>query len=521
MFTCLFAKKNDIEKERISLVIEAPTSTTELVKLCLGRFRQGSFLEYPVREVRAHDVSVNNLAVGINLFVRFADPASIERVKELVAYKIPFGYLIDDNFWMLQGTSPLDKFYQDPFVRSSLELAVSKANIVYCHTNIFKNFLCKFNPNVVVLPTFFDFSCIDDNSFSAVDAVDNEVRIGIVANASRAKDLGLISSAIISILENSKSNIFFEFFGYMPEELRGRPRVRYFQGNSDYRTFIRMQYERSWLIGLAPLIQTPFSVFKTNNKFREFGACGTAGIYSDVSIYRDCVVHGENGWLVKDTKEDWVRAIELAISSPDKTKALGIEATRQVRRDFALENVKDIWFDALAPLLKAHRYTSFRGHLRRLIQRYKPDLLRDDALLLEARPAISLRWILTRIGIAFPKIVIVLAKGDSINSSTTAPIDGPFIWTIVLATFGTKPSGKLLIEVPSRDPARAVLRNVCNEELIDGGHIKLDVQLSGSELVNIRFKNDTNQNLGFYLLTSRDETRFLSTNHVVKGRIFA
>lgn len=521
MSTYLFAKKNDIEKERISLVIEAPTSTTELVKLCLSHFRKGSLLEYPIREVRASEMSVGNLEDGINLFIRFADPASIEKVKELVANKVPFGYLIDDNFWMLQGTSPLDAFYQNPFVRSSLELAVSNARVVYCHSNIFKEFLCKYNKNVVVLPTFFDFSCIDDIPSSSVDEAANEIRIGIVANASRVKDLDLITSAIISILKKSESNVYFEFFGYIPDELAGLSRVRYFKGNSDYRTFIRMQYERRWLIGLAPLIQTPFSKFKTNNKFREFGACGTAGVYSDVSIYRECVEHGKNGWLVKDTKEDWVRAIELAISHPDKTKALGVEARSQVRRDFALESIRDVWFDALTPLLQADRKRSFRGYLRRLIQRYRPDLLRADAVLLEARPTLSMRGILTRMGVAFPRVVIVLARGDSIHSSTTAPIAGPFIWTIVLATFGTKPSGKLHIEISERNSTKAVLRNVCDEELIDGGHIKLDVQLSDNELVNLRLKNDTDQNLGFYLLTSRDETRFMSTNHVIKGRIFA
>src|SRR5690606_16932600 len=50
-----------------------------------------------------------------------------------------------------------------------------------------------------------------------------------------------------------------------------------------------------WDVALAPLLDTPFNRCKSDVKFLDYSALGTAGIYSRDSIYAEHVIHGFSG----------------------------------------------------------------------------------------------------------------------------------------------------------------------------------------------------------------------------------
>jgi hypothetical protein len=61
-------------------------------------------------------------------------------------------------------------------------------------------------------------------------------------------------------------------------------------------------------VGLAPVLDSQFNRARSHVKLYDITRCGAAGVYSDVSVYRDNVQHGINGILCPNDEQAWVEA---------------------------------------------------------------------------------------------------------------------------------------------------------------------------------------------------------------------
>src|SRR5258708_19380252 len=119
------------------MVIEGENATTQIVERLLYACR-------PLG-VRYRKVHLASLTFGIldrrnvPLFVRCGDPGLGLWIELLGRANHPYLYYIDDNFWELQGDSPIAQYYHDPDIRQSLQFVVSHAHQLL--------------PNSEVLPT--------------------------------------------------------------------------------------------------------------------------------------------------------------------------------------------------------------------------------------------------------------------------------------------------------------------------------------------------------------------------------
>ena len=111
----------------------------------------------------------------------------------------------------------------------------------------------------------------------------------------------------------------------MPHGVQSDPRIRLFDHMRSYAEFIRFQAGRNWAIGMAPLLDHSSNRAKTNNKYREYGACGIPGAYSDMPPYQGSVQPGVTGVLVKPAEGAW--ASNTSADWP------GTEATRAHREE--------------------------------------------------------------------------------------------------------------------------------------------------------------------------------------------
>jgi glycosyltransferase involved in cell wall biosynthesis len=365
------------------------------------------------------------------LLVRTGDIALRNRVARLVASETPYVYYLDDNFWLLLGDSPVDHFYQHPLVREAIELCISGARLVICHSERFRQMLLRMNPNVTVIPPHFDFDLLGPVQG---DSAGSEVRIGVVGNISRAIDIAFLVEVVRNVLSNTPANVVFEFFGYTPPELEGVDRVRSLQAIRNYDAFIRAQQQRGWRLALAPLMDTPFAAYKTNNKFREFGACGIAAIYSDTSVYRDSVEHGVTGWVLPNDAGLWTAQLLEALADMEATSAIGQAACRAVREHHEATQVRRLWLEALR---SAYRET-WAGRLRRALAGQYVRLLenvpaRGNLMLTPKGPSARLPG--KRNGYARPRpILFELRRGDVLETTFTPLLVGPFGFAMVIAT---------------------------------------------------------------------------------------
>jgi glycosyltransferase involved in cell wall biosynthesis len=272
----------------------------------------------------------------------------------------PYLYYIDDNFWELQDDSPLGQYYRDPRVRQSLEFAVSQANRVLTNSEVLASYLRRFSERLRVLPASFDFSLIE----GCIREQTSELRIGFAGSPSRGGDLELIRPVMQPVLDRIP-NAVFEFCGVMPAGVQPDPRIRFFDHINSYADFIRFQAGRNWAIGLAPLRDHSANRAKTNNKYREYGACGIAGVYSDMPPYQGSVEPGVTGLLVDPSNEAWLSAILLLAKEPNRRERIARSAGEDVLEKYCVVSVAGVWSDCIR-----ETHTVLRGRPSHLTRAY-------------------------------------------------------------------------------------------------------------------------------------------------------
>src|SRR5208283_2180910 len=142
----------------VTMVIEGEAATSQLVERLLRACQP-----LGVRYTKVHFAALTFSHLdgrAVPLFVRCGDPSLRLWIDLLKRAHHPYLYYIDDNFWELQGDSPLVRYYRDPDVRHSLEFVVAHANQVLTNSEVLACYLRRFSPRLRVLPAFFDFSLI-------------------------------------------------------------------------------------------------------------------------------------------------------------------------------------------------------------------------------------------------------------------------------------------------------------------------------------------------------------------------
>ena len=367
------------KKLDVLMVIEGEIATTHLIERILLACKPYGirYRKQLLSALKMQDFHPNT----IPLFVRCGDPALEHWVDLLRRAKHPYLYYIDDNFWRIQGDSPLARYYQHPIVRNSLQHAVTHASAVLTNSDELALFLACFNKQVKVLPSFFDFSLID----GCVRQSTEEIRIGFAGSLSRADDLSVIRPVIFPIL-NSFKNAVFEFAGVMPHGVEQSDRVRFFQHTPSYSAFVRFQAERNWSIGLAPLLDNEANRCKTNNKYREYGACKIPGIYSDMQPYKKSVMQDVTGLLVDNSTEAWIAAINRLVINSNERNEIGLQAYNDIREKHCVERVSGVWASCIENLghqISAHPSIPLNAVARRINfkkMRSKIDTLRMQIL---------------------------------------------------------------------------------------------------------------------------------------------
>jgi glycosyltransferase involved in cell wall biosynthesis len=284
---------------------------------------------------------------GAVIMSRISSPAALPMVEWLNLHKIPYLYYIDDNFWELRGDSPVAQYYQCEPVRSALRQTIRSAKKVIVNSPLLGEYIRKMLPGVRLecLNAPFDFSLIA-NLFEPSNKGPGEVRVGFAGSITRADDFIEILPAFERLLDRYP-HVSLVFFGYCPPELLGRERVTFIEPVADYAEFIGLKASYALDIGIAPMTSSEANRYKTNNKYREYGALKIAGIYTKTPPYKECVVEGETGLLVEHTVEAWYEALERLVVDTDLRARIAKGAFEDVEKNYAQNIVAERWRSVL------------------------------------------------------------------------------------------------------------------------------------------------------------------------------
>jgi len=282
------------------------------------------------------------------VFCRNCEPRYASALDTVMAAAKPYIYVLDDDLFNLPASSEVAAYHHDPLVRRQLEEYVAGAQLV----TVFSKTLAKkarfLNPRVETVAGSVDFRLL---SRPHPRSSDEPLRI-VYATSRRKDDLAqLFAYDLLRLLDRQYPKVEAHVWGCRIPELANHPNVRFVDFIPDYDRYLRRFSRCGFDIGLAPLLDDNFHRSKTNNKYREYGACRIAGIYSDVDVYTRCVQHEVNGLIVSNTPGAWHDAMLRLIEDEPLRERIRGHAFRDVRERYSLESAQDTWWRQIESVL--------------------------------------------------------------------------------------------------------------------------------------------------------------------------
>lgn len=329
---------------RVKLIVEGDIPTNQIISRLM---REALGPDGSVETVMLGDfVPSSALDTDVIIYSRTGSPSAVPMIDWLTMHRIPYLYYIDDNFWEMRGDSPVALYYQCAPVRWALRRVIRNSERVIVNSPLLGDYIRQMFPRkpVVQLNAPFDFSLIRRVTLREKRA--GEVRIGFAGNITRAPDFADVVPAFQRLLMNHPQVSMF-FFGYCPPELIDCERVHYIETVADYAAFIALKASYGLDIGVAPMAASTSNLYKTNNKYREYGGLKIAGIYTRSSPYVESVIDGKTGLLVEHNATAWYDALERLVIDAPLRQRITDAAHADVRARYSQSVVAEHWRELL------------------------------------------------------------------------------------------------------------------------------------------------------------------------------
>lgn len=328
--------------KNILIVIAGMNPTAEIIIQSLKKLEPNVNIKIAL----ANNIPISDLYSGVYqiLLIRLCDPALLPLLTLMIKANIPYLYYLDDNLWELKGNTPLARYHSHPKILETLTTFVKHAHCVIAGSVYLREYIYQYNPNVTYISAGFDFDLLNG---IAKKPLTNKINVLYSGSLYRDQDFIQITPAIEMIAEEFKHDIVFHFHGFIPQALAKHNNILFDKHFYDYATFIKMQYSHGYDIGIAPLHDSPSSRAKTELKYREYGACGIAGIYSNIPPYTTCVTHQKNGLLVENTSTAWYHALKTLITNTQLRKNIRSTALNDVTNKYNHSVIALDWLTVL------------------------------------------------------------------------------------------------------------------------------------------------------------------------------
>lgn len=260
---------------------------------------------------------------------------------------------IDDNYLDIHESNLLyDRFKAKKKDRAILSTILSFADVITVSTEPLKERLDGFMKEAFGLEKTFALvpNCNELADWPERKAPYRESGrfvVGYTGSHSHQDDLRMVLPAIKELMAKHK-NLWFEMLGIIsrdevPKFLRGFTddmlgRMAIVGATPTFGEYPGWLAERPWDVGIAPLVDTPFTRSKSHIKWMEYAMCGIPTVASRVHPYsmpadgKQTIVDGETGFLVKP--DEWFGVIDRLAKNPELGPRIAANAKAQIARDW-------------------------------------------------------------------------------------------------------------------------------------------------------------------------------------------
>ena len=282
------------------------------------------------------DVIVGSMLAG-------HDPSQLGTWRRLSAHGRLVYEIDDDPFSVETVNWQAYSTFARADVIDSVSHAAEVASLVTVTTEPLARVMRQHNPNVAVLP-----NCVPGWVCDHQRPRRDRLRVGWAGGASHGRDIQLVTRPVREFLNRNPG-----WDGHLVGT-DYRPAVKHDRvGFTNWVSVMgnpRAFYESlDFDVGLAPLQWTVFASSKSCIKALEYAALGIPVIATDAEPYRDFVVHGVTGFLVKRDHE-WLGYLQQLAADAGLRESMGAKA-REHARAFTIEQNWWRWERAYSALL--------------------------------------------------------------------------------------------------------------------------------------------------------------------------
>ena len=249
-------------------------------------------------------------------------------------------YEIDDDVF---STTPVNwmahRVYSKLEVQDAVAHAAEVADLVTVTTPALAQVMSRYNANVAVLPNHVPAEILDIDRPRRDKTV-----VGWAGGASHAADIAMVAPVLRRLTDRHGVDVHLIGTDYT-ETIRRPCRFSAWQKNLiDY--YRNIDFD----IGIAPLTGTTFDRSKSAIKALEYAALGIPVVASDCEPYREFVVDGVTGFLVR-REHEWTRRLRELVNDAGMREERGSKA-RENARAWTIDRGWKLWAAAYEGLLR-------------------------------------------------------------------------------------------------------------------------------------------------------------------------
>jgi len=323
-----------------------PSTMIAVVKPLCNLHRAGKIEARIVLEAQTSEKDI--AWADVIVCCRNTEPRYAPLLAAIRARGTPLIYDLDDNLFELPPDCEGGARLREASRQAMLEQYLRSAALVRVYSTALAQRMAAFNPRVVQMFAPVDLSLVPPPGKTRLPGP-----IKIVYATSRTQDTlyDVFQPALARIASRYESRIEVHFWGCRPPGDVALPNIHYRGLICRYDSYLRRFARAGYDIGLAPLPDDLFYRSKSNNKFREYGASGVAGIYSRNAVYSDCVQHEVTGMLVANRVESWYDALERLIEDEPLRTGIQQRARRYVEEHYPQERFDRLFVEQLYGVL--------------------------------------------------------------------------------------------------------------------------------------------------------------------------